>query len=130
MNKKLLLAAIALTASTSVFAEGYAGSNTVTTPGFSGPSQGISTVKEVLDTGVFSDDLPVTLTGHIKSSLGGEMYMFTDKTGEITVEIDHDKWMGQSATPESTVQLYGEIDKGISGTKVDVEVLKVLPVSK
>ncbi len=101
-------------------------SGSVFAQGFSGPNQGVSTVKQVLDSGVFSDDMPVTLTGKIKSSLGGEQYLFEDSTGEVIVDIDHDKWVGQSVTPSSTVELRGEVDKNISGVKVDVDVIKVL----
>ncbi|MCY9802397.1 NirD/YgiW/YdeI family stress tolerance protein [Vibrio scophthalmi] len=124
MKTKLLITTLALAASTSVFAQGFNGPQKAS--GFNGPTQGISTVQQVLDAGMFSDDMPVTLTGNIKASLGGEMYIFTDKTGEITVEIDHDKWLNQTATPETQVQLIGEIDKNMSGTKVDVDALRVL----
>ncbi|EGU46723.1 protein YgiW [Vibrio ichthyoenteri ATCC 700023] len=124
MKTKLLITTLALAASTSVFAQGFNGPQNAS--GFNGPTQGISTVQQVLDAGMFSDDMPVTLTGNIKASLGGEMYIFTDTTGEITVEIDHDKWLNQTATPETKVQLIGEIDKNMSGTKVDVDALRVL----
>lgn len=126
MKTKLLMTTFALVASSSVFAQGFVGNISQTQSGFSGPTQGISTVKQVLDSGMFSDDMPVTLTGRIKSSLGGEMYLFADSTGEVTVEIDHDKWFGQSATPTTNVQIMGEIDKNMSGVKVDVDVIKIL----
>ncbi|EGU35913.1 NirD/YgiW/YdeI family stress tolerance protein [Vibrio scophthalmi] len=126
MKTKLLMTTFALVASSSVFAQGFVGNTSQTQSGFSGPTQGISTVKQVLDSGMFSDDMPVTLTGRIKSSLGGEMYLFADSTGEVTVEIDHDKWFGQSATPTTNVQIMGEIDKNMSGVKVDVDVIKIL----
>ena len=126
MKTKILILPLALVFSSGVLAEGFLENSTQAQSGFSGPNQGISTVDQVLDTGVFSDDMPVTLTGHIKASLGGEKYLFADTTGEVTVEIDHDKWLGQSATPETKVQLVGEIDKEISGVKVDVDVIKVL----
>ncbi|EDP59742.1 NirD/YgiW/YdeI family stress tolerance protein [Vibrio sp. AND4] len=126
MKTKLLITTFALVASSSVFAQGFTGNSAAAQSGFSGPTQGITSVKQVLDSGMFSDDMPVTLTGNIKASLGGEMYLFSDSTGEITVEIDHDKWFGQSATPTTNVQIMGEIDKSISGTKVDVDAVKVL----
>ncbi|EDP59743.1 NirD/YgiW/YdeI family stress tolerance protein [Vibrio sp. AND4] len=126
MKTKLLITTFALVASSSAFAQGFTGNNVQVQSGFSGPTQGISSVKQVLDAGMFSDDMPVTLTGHIQASLGGEMYLFSDSTGQITVEIDHDKWWGQSATPTTNVQIMGEIDKDISGTKVDVDAIKVL----
>lgn len=126
MKTKFLMTTFAIIASSSVFAQGFTGNNAHTQSGFSGPTQGISTVKQVLGSGMFSDDMAVTLTGKIKASLGGEMYLFTDSTGEVSVEIDHDKWLGQSVTPTTTVQLMGEIDKDMSGVKVDVDSIKVL----
>ncbi|CAE6960645.1 Protein YgiW (plasmid) [Vibrio sp. B1REV9] len=124
MKTKLLMTTLALVASSSIFAQDFTGSPVQS--GFSGPTQGISSVKQVLDAGMFSDDMPVTLTGNIKASLGGEMYLFTDSTGEVMIEIDHDKWLGQSATPATKLQLMGEIDKNLSGVKVDVNTIKVL----
>lgn len=94
--------------------------------GFTGPHQGINSVNQVLNAGLFSDDMPVTLTGYIKASLGGERYLFTDGTGDIVVEIDYDKWFGQSITPQTRIQLYGEIDKTMLGTKVDVDMIHVI----
>ncbi|TMX42700.1 NirD/YgiW/YdeI family stress tolerance protein [Vibrio sp. Hep-1b-8] len=126
MKTKLLMSTFALVASSSIFAQGFTGNVAQTQSGFSGPTQGISTVAQVPEAGIFSDDMPVTLTGHIKSSLGGEMYLFADSTGEVTVEIDHDKWFGQSVTPTTNVQIMGEIDKNISGVKIDVDAIKVL----
>ncbi|MGL4381126.1 MAG: NirD/YgiW/YdeI family stress tolerance protein [Vibrio sp.] len=124
MKKKLLIITLAFVTSSSVFAQGFVGHTAQS--GFSGPAQGISTVKEAIDAGMFSDDMPVTLTGQIKASLGGELYVFSDSTGEVTVEIDHDKWLGQSVTPLSKVQLMGTIDKDIGEIKIDVDVIKVL----
>lgn len=126
MKTKLLMTTFALVASSSAFAQGFTGNNAQAQSGFSGPTQGISTVKQVLDAGMFSDDMPVTLTGQINASLGGEMYLFTDSTGEMTVEIDHDKWFGQSVTSTTKIQIIGEIDKSISGIKVDADVIKIL----
>ncbi|MBU2897288.1 NirD/YgiW/YdeI family stress tolerance protein [Vibrio hepatarius] len=124
MKSKLLISLLALSASATVYAQGFDGPQG--NAGFNGPNQGISTVQQVMDAGMFSDDTPVTLTGKIIASLGGEMYTFSDGTGEVTVEIDHDKWFNQTVTPQTKVQLTGEIDKGVSGTKIDVDVIKVL----
>lgn len=59
MKTKLLMTTFALVASSDVFAQGFTGNNGQTQAGFSGPTQGISTVKQVLDAGMFSDDMPV-----------------------------------------------------------------------
>lgn len=93
--------------------------------GFSGPSQGINSVREVLNAGAFSDDRPVTLTGHIKASLGGEMYSFTDGSGDITVEIDNDDWYGLRVTPQDKVVIQGEIDKDLYSTSIDVDSIQL-----
>jgi uncharacterized protein (TIGR00156 family) len=89
--------------------------------GFSGPTTGINSVQSVLDAGMFSDETPVTLTGFIVASLGGEQYTFKDSTGNINVEIDSDKWFGLKVTPSTKVTIDGEIDKEFNYTKIDVE---------
>lgn len=121
MKKILLLATLI---SSSVFANNQAINQPVNAPygGFSGPAAaGINSVKAVLDAGMFSDDTPVSLTGYLVSSLGGEIYTFKDNTGTMHVEIDHDKWFGLQATPTTKITIYGEIDKEFNYTKVDVD---------
>nr|WP_014343647.1 NirD/YgiW/YdeI family stress tolerance protein [Aliivibrio fischeri]AEY78233.1 Protein ygiW precursor [Aliivibrio fischeri] len=120
MKKIILLAALV---SSSVFANNHVINQPVNAQqgGFSGPTQGINTVKSVLDAGMFSDDTPVSLTGYLVASLGGEMYTFKDNTGTIHVEIDHDKWFGLQATPTTKITIYGDIDKEFNYTKVDVD---------
>ncbi|WP_297479411.1 NirD/YgiW/YdeI family stress tolerance protein [uncultured Photobacterium sp.] len=94
--------------------------------GFSGPSAGLKTVKAVLDAGMFSDDTPVTLTGHITNSLGDEHYQFTDGTGSITIDIDHDKWFGAQVTPQTKITIQGEIDQEFNHTAIDVNHVRVV----
>ncbi|MFV0448349.1 MAG: YgiW/YdeI family stress tolerance OB fold protein [Vibrio sp.] len=127
MKKYILSAVITIAISTPALANngGFSG-QTVTSGGFSGPTHGITTVQQVLDSGMFSDDTPVVLTGYIKASLGKDKYLFTDETGTVTVEIDHKKWLGQTVTPDTKIQLIGEIDKEISKVKVDVDAIRVL----
>ena len=127
----LLLPAVLL--STSVFATTAPASSTVqpinavaTQQGFSGPSVGLKTVKAVLNAGMFSDDTPVTLTGHITNSLGDEHYQFTDSTGSITVDIDHDKWFGAQVTPQTKITIQGKIDKELNSTSIDVNHVRVV----
>lgn len=79
--------------------------------GFTGPSEGINTVSGVLNAGIMSDDTPVTLTGFITSSLGGDLYRFADSTGDIIVEIESDKWFGVNVTPETKVTIWGKSKK-------------------
>ncbi|MEC6824411.1 NirD/YgiW/YdeI family stress tolerance protein [Photobacterium piscicola] len=127
----LLIPAVLL--STSVFATTTPASttqpiNTTTTQqqGFSGPSVGLKTVKAVLDAGMFSNDTPVTLTGHITNSLGDEHYQFTDGTGSITIDIDHDKWFGAQVTPQTKITIQGEIDQEFNHTAIDVNHVRVV----
>ncbi|MCG9789793.1 NirD/YgiW/YdeI family stress tolerance protein [Vibrio mediterranei] len=108
------------------YSQGYIEQSLESHYGFSGPSIGISSVKQVVESGIFSDDQPVTLRGRIKASLGGEQYLFVDSTGQITVEIEYDKWLGQVITPSTNVQLSGEIDRSLYGLKVDVDFIKIL----
>ncbi|GLT18219.1 hypothetical protein GCM10007938_19970 [Vibrio zhanjiangensis] len=122
MKSKIIVSILALSASATLYAQGFKGPQS--NAGFNGPNLGIATVQQALDA---SDDTPVTLTGKIIASLGGEMYTFTDGTGEIPVEIDHDKWLGQEATHETQIQISGEVDKELLGSpKIDVDVVRVL----
>lgn len=93
--------------------------------GFNVPKYRLNSIKEVLDTSIFSDDMPVTLTGHISHSLGGENYTFSDGTGSITIEIEHDKWFGVQVTPETKVIIQGEIDKEFNYTYIDVDYIRI-----
>ena len=94
--------------------------------GFTGPngSNVVSTVEQVLNSGIFNDDMPVTLTGYIKESLGKEKYRFADKTGTIVVEIDNDEWHGLNVTPSTLVTIYGEVDRDFTHVRVDVNAIR------
>ena len=51
-----------------------------------------------------------------------EHYLFRDATGEILVEIDDDLFMGRTVTPQTTIRIYGEVDKeAFERTKIDVK---------
>lgn len=115
MKKLLLISAIAI-ASTSAMAaqkDNQGG-------GFTGPSADpvITTAKAAQSA---SDDAPVQLTGYITQSLGDENYMFKDTSGTIQVDIDHDKWNGVNATPETKLVLKGEVDKDWTSRTIDVK---------
>ena len=75
------------------------------------------------------DETPVVLTGHIVSRAGGdhEHYLFRDATGEIVVDIDDDLFVGRTVTPETTIRIYGEVDKEVmERTKIDVKRFDIL----
>lgn len=68
----------------------------------------------------------VTLTGNIVSHLRGDYYMFRDATGEIRVEIGSNVWAGREVTPETTVRIVGEVDRGVAGRYLWVKSLDVV----
>lgn len=82
------------------------------------PNQSTMTVAEVL---TMRDDTPVVLTGKIDNALGDEKYQFTDGTGSIVIEVDDDSWRNVQITPNDTVQIRGDVDKGWFSTEIDVD---------
>ncbi|MBQ8255482.1 MAG: YgiW/YdeI family stress tolerance OB fold protein [Alphaproteobacteria bacterium] len=85
--------------------------------GFVGGAETIVAVKQVNE---MRDDVPVIVKGNIVQRMGDDNYLFEDATGSITVEIDDDEWRGQTVTPTDTVKLYGEVDRGIFKTEIEV----------
>ena len=86
--------------------------------GFTGPSQAAVSVADAKN---LSDDTPVVLVGKIEKSLGGEKYLFTDKSGSVTVEIDNEDWRGLSVNEKDTVELRGEVDKDFTSFEIGVD---------
>lgn len=86
--------------------------------GFSGPGVAVSTVEQAKS---MRDDAHIVLRGVIAQHLGKDKYLFKDQTGTVTVEIDHDKWGGQTVTPDTTVELRGEVDKDWNSVEIDVD---------
>jgi uncharacterized protein (TIGR00156 family) len=127
MNKTILalLAAVAVVATAQAqTGGGFANPNP---GGFAGPGPGNSalTVKDALKQ---RDDSWVVLQGRIVASLGDEKYTFQDATGSVVVEIDDDEWRGITVTPETTLEISGELDKEMFETpKIDVKSCKGLP---
>ncbi|MCK3655606.1 hypothetical protein A4G19_07540 [Pasteurellaceae bacterium Macca] len=112
--KKLFVITSLLVASTAM-----AGFNGNSVPaGYQGKSKGTTTVAQAKRA---AEDTYVALEGRITTQLGHERYTFQDKTGSITVEIDNDKWHGLNISPKDTVVIYGEVDKDLSRTKIDVK---------
>ena len=67
----------------------------------------------------------VTLTGKVSQALGGEMYMFTDGTGSIQIEVDHEDWRGITVTPQTKVTIYGEVDYDYGTKKIDIDHIRL-----
>lgn len=84
-------------------------------------------VETVADAKDKADDTIVVLQGYIAKSLGGDKYAFTDKTGEIIIEIDDDEFDGVSVTSGEMIEIMGEIDKDSKKpAKVEVKTIKKL----
>ena len=91
--------------------------------GFISGAETIVTVKQV---GEMRDDVPVIVRGKIIQRMGDEKYLFEDGTGSITIEIDDDDWRGQTVSPNDTVKLYGEVDRGLFSTEIDIDYVEKL----
>lgn len=86
--------------------------------GFVSGAENVITVRQVKE---MRDDVPVIVQGNIVQRMGDDKYLFEDKTDSITVEIDKEDWRGQTVTPSDTVKLFGEVDRGIFKTEIDVD---------
>ncbi|MDR2141810.1 MAG: YgiW/YdeI family stress tolerance OB fold protein [Deltaproteobacteria bacterium] len=91
--------------------------------GFSGPGLSQVTVEAARQ---LRDDAFVILRGNIIRHLGKDKYIFRDSTGDITVDIDQDKWLGQTVTPETSVEIKGEIDKDWNSVEVEVDQILIV----
>lgn len=89
-----------------------------TSGGFNGPDVEMITVSDALGK---SDDTYVVLKGKIQQSIGDDIYIFSDGTGTINVEIDEDDWNGINVSPEDIIIIKGEIDKGWNSIEIDVD---------
>jgi len=67
------------------------------------------------------DDTPVVLDGTIIKQLDEEHFLFQDRTGKIVVEIDDDLLEKRPLKPHQKVRLFGEVDKELHKTTVEVE---------
>lgn len=123
MKKRVLTSLFLLISATSsnLLADNYYAGG-----GFAGGSGSPTTVAQVRDVSIFQDDVYVTLKGHIVKSVGYEDYTFTDQTGSITVEIEHDKWWGQKVDTNTTVVIHGEIERGFFGPFIEVDSLRAI----
>lgn len=126
MKKIAVMAAVALALALGVAADvpaaqsggGFQSAPAATGGGFSGPGISATTVEQAKS---MPDDARVVLRGNIVQHLGKDNYLFKDATGTIRVEIDNDKWGGQTVTPDDTVELHGEVDKDWNSVEIDVD---------
>jgi uncharacterized protein (TIGR00156 family) len=95
---------------------------------FAGPGTtggGATTVKQVLERPI--EDMWVVLNGNILNQIGHELYMFSDGTGQIAVDIDYEYFpYNRTITPQTTVQIAGEVDVEYRGVKIDVKQIMII----
>ena len=75
------------------------------------------------------DDSWFSLTGKILRRVGGEQYLFEDKTGTMIVEIDHKDWRNMKVDPRMIVRISGEIDREWGTNEMEVEMIEVVDAS-
>jgi uncharacterized protein (TIGR00156 family) len=92
---------------------------------FKGPgvSNIVSSVAQAKDA---NDNEHVVIDGFVINKIRDNKYTFRDSTGEITVEIDHDVFRGREVTPETKLQIKGEIDKDWNKTSIDVDAFEIM----
>ena len=86
--------------------------------GFVGGNETIVTIEQVNE---MRDGVPVVVVGRIVQRTGDEKYLFEDDGGSIIVEIDDEDWRGQTVAPTDTVKLFGEVDRGIFKTEIEID---------
>lgn len=83
-----------------------------------------TTVNTILKSPV--DDQYVLLSGKITSRISHDKYVFTDRTGSITAEIDDKVFAGRQVTADTPVEIYGKVDKDMfKEPKIDVKRLGI-----
>ena len=74
-----------------------------------------------------NDETFVYMQGQIVKALGDDKYAFTDKTGEIILEIDNDEFDGVTVAAGEFIEISGEVEKDLmKPVKVDVKSIKKL----
>lgn len=75
-----------------------------------------------------TDDQRVRLRGHIQEHLRGDKYLFVSDTSRIRVEIDHELQPLVNVTPQTLVEIEGEVEKDfLESPEIDVSRITVLP---
>ena len=83
-------------------------------------------VTHVADASNMAEDTIIYIQGNLTQSLGDEMYIFSDDSGNITVEIDDDLIQGQTFTPNMAVIITASIDKEGNVTSLDAEEIEFI----
>ena len=82
------------------------------------PTPTKATVEQVKN---MPDESFVIMEGTITSNLGDEVYVFTDSTGSINIEIDDEEWNGVTPNSNEIIMIQGEVDKDGNIVEIDVE---------
>ena len=77
--------------------------------GFTGPSQTVP----VAQAQTYGHHSPVIIQGNIVQAIGGDMYIFRDSSGEITLRIGPREWQyyGSTISPSDTIEISGEVHR-------------------
>jgi uncharacterized protein (TIGR00156 family) len=88
--------------------------------GFIGPSR-TSTAAQALN---FEHRSPVILTGNLVQSIGADLYIFRDSSGEINVRIGPLEWQntGFNISSSDSIEISGEVHKDMGGFQRPPEV--------
>lgn len=74
------------------------------------------------------DDQPVVLRGRLQQRLKGDKYLFVSGSVSIRVEIDAEAQPPIPVTPQTLVEIEGEVEKDfLESPEVDVHRITVLP---
>jgi uncharacterized protein (TIGR00156 family) len=114
MKKKHLLCLFVLSVAVGLAANAQQG-------GYRGPGVAAITVAEAKN---LRDDSPVVLQGKIERFLGDEKYLFSDDSGNITVEVDDKIWGGLSIDQNDVVEITGEVDRDRRGVEIEVKTIR------
>ena len=87
---------------------------------YTGPAAD-KTTSTVSEAKAMPDNSAVILQGTLATASGDEMYIFTDGTGSINVEIDDGDLEGLNIGPNDVVMIEGEIDRTGNAVEIDVD---------
>ncbi len=91
--------------------------------GFYNPSAATTKVKDLAQK---NDNDFVILQGNIQQETGEDIYVFSDGSGTINIEIDNDDWNGQTITPQDIVLIKGQVDKDGNLIEIDVDEVQLV----
>lgn len=95
---------------------------------FTGPgaaSGGNILIKEILTKPV--NNMWVTIKGKILRKVAPEKYIFSDGTGEITVDIDDGYFpFNRPVTPQTIIEISGEVNSDFTRLEIDVRQIIII----